>query len=58
MELTGLEELLLSSNSLKGRISAFYRLLSSTSVSSYNALRTLWERDLTVSFSDDEWCRV
>lgn len=49
-----LKSVVVSSKSLKGIISKFYTLLLQSDSSAFGSLRLLWERDLGVTFSNDD----
>lgn len=57
-DLTEIEKLLLSSCTLKKKISELYTLLSNIGLSTFDSLRVIWEKDLGSIFSDEEWLSV
>lgn len=57
-DLTEVEKQLLSSITLKKKISELYSLLSNVGPSTFDSLRMIWENDLGSNFSDVEWLSV
>jgi len=56
--ITEVEKQLLSSFTLKKKISELYALLSNVGLSTFDSLRVIWEKDLGSNFSDEEWLSV
>ena len=53
--LKNLEEILVKSTSLKGKISVIYSALLDHYSSSLTPLRNIWQRDLGHAFDEDQW---
>lgn len=53
--LTNLEEILVKSTSLKGKISEIYSTLLDHYSSSLTPLRNIWQKDMGCAFDDDQW---
>lgn len=53
--LTNLEEILVKSTSLKGRISVIYVALLDHYSSSLTPLRNIWQKDMGRAFDEDQW---
>lgn len=58
MKLPELENATVSAKSLKGIISEIYALRLYSDSSSYDSLKLLWERDLLVTFSSEDWIKI
>ena len=52
------ETLLVTAQSIKGKISYIYRLLSEKGSSSFTPLKIIWEKDLGLTISDELWAEV
>ena len=53
--LTNLEEILVKSTSLKGKISVIYSALLDYYSSSLTSLRNIWQKDMGRAFDEDQW---
>uniref|UniRef100_A0A8K9UVS9 Reverse transcriptase domain-containing protein n=1 Tax=Oncorhynchus mykiss TaxID=8022 RepID=A0A8K9UVS9_ONCMY len=57
-QLNEVETLLVTAQSIKGKISYIYRLLSEKGSSSFTPLKIIWEKDLGLTISDELWAEV
>lgn len=55
LKLSNIEEILVNSESLKGKISEIYSALLEYYNSSLGSLKNVWQRDLGYNFNDDQW---
>lgn len=57
-QLNEVETLLVTAQSIKGKISYIYRLLSEKVDTSFTPLKIIWEKDLGLNISDELWTEV
>ena len=58
LELYGIEELLTTSTTIKGKISEVYDILSQECESSFLPLLNIWETDLAIKFDENIWLNI
>ncbi len=56
--LSEVEDILISSDTIKGKISEFYNILSQGGLSSFQTLMKIWEKELEMSFEENTWLNI